>query len=47
MFNKQFNRRIVRLISTEIEKQHVRDLEAQKSRLDQEASAKLAELNNR
>ena len=35
------------LIFTEIEQLHVKDLEAQKSRLDQEASTKLAELNNR
>ena len=32
---------------TELEQQHLKELEAHKSRLDQEASAKLAELNNR
>ena len=31
----------------ELEQQYLKELEAQRSRLDQEASAKLAELNNR
>lgn len=45
MFDKL--KRKLALISTEIEQLQVKDLESQKSRLDQEASAKLAELNNR
>ena len=35
------------LIFSEIEQQRLMDLEAQKNRLDQETSTKLAEFNNR
>ena len=40
-------RRTLFLIFTEIEQQRLMDLEAQKNRLDQETSTKLAEFNNR